>query len=61
MKDLAINRYLNEDTRKQGIVINGVVYSLHITHNNEVIITDNHDYTIIYQVTSLDFWRNCCE
>ena len=56
MKDLAINRCLNEDTRKQGVLINGVVYSLHIT-NNEVIITDNHDYTIIYQVTSLDFWK----
>ena len=56
MKELAINRHLDEDTRKQGILINGVVYSLHIT-NNEVIITDNHDYTIIYQVTSLDFWN----
>jgi hypothetical protein len=61
MRDLAINRQLDDDTRKQGIWINGIVYSLHITHNNEVIITDNHDYTIIYQVTSLDFWRNCCE
>ena len=57
MKDLAINRNLNEDTRKQGVLINGVVYSLHITNNNEVIITDNYDYTIIYQVTSLDFWK----
>ncbi len=56
MKDLAINRHLDEDTRKQGIWINGVVYSLHIT-NDEVIITDNSDYTIIYQVTSLEFWN----
>lgn len=56
MKDLAISRHLDDDTRKQGIWINGTVYSLHIT-NNEVIITDNSDYTIIYQVTSLDFWN----
>lgn len=56
MKDLAINRNLDDDTRKQGIWINGVVYSLHIT-NDEVIITDNSDYTIIYQVTSLEFWN----
>ena len=56
MKDLAINRNLDDDTRKQGIWINGVVYSLHIT-NDEVIITDNSDYTIIYQITSLEFWN----
>ena len=58
MKDLAIKRELNEATRKQGIVYrNGEVYSLHITNNGEVIITDHCDYTKIYAVYSLDFFN----
>ena len=58
MKDLAIKRELNEETRKQGIIYpNGEVYSLHITNNGEVIITDFSDYTKIYCVYSLDFYN----
>ena len=58
MKDLAIKRNLDESTRKQGIVHgNGEVYSLHITNNGEVIITDFSDYTKIYCVYSFDFYK----
>ena len=35
----------------------GKVYSLHITRNREVLITDNNDYTKIYAVYSLDFYK----
>ena len=54
MKDLAIKRELSEETRKQGVVIGGEVYSLHIT-NDELIITDFSDYTKIYEIQSLDY------
>lgn len=62
MKDLPIKRSLNDDTRKQGILMRNTngeteVYSLHITQKGEVIITDNSDYTKIYAVYSLDFWN----
>lgn len=61
MKDLSIHRVLDEDTRKQGVwmqTANGIeVFSLHITKDKEVIITDNSDYTKIYSVQSLDFYK----
>lgn len=57
MKDLSIKRNLDEETRKQGVVINGDVYSLHVTHNEEVIITDFSDYTKIYCVYSFEFYK----
>lgn len=58
MKDLAVKRELNEETRKQGVVYpSGEVYSLHITEHNEVIITDFYDYTKIYCIYSLDFYN----
>lgn len=56
MKELAIKRELNENTRKQGVVIGGEVYSLHIT-DNEVIITDFHDYIKIYEIQSFEFYN----
>jgi len=46
---------LTDETRKQGILLMGEVYSLHITQQHEVIITDNSDYTKIYAVMSLEF------
>ena len=55
MQELSIRRALNDSTRKQGILLCGEVYSLHITRNREVIITDNSDYTKIYAVMSLEF------
>ena len=57
MSELAIKRALNENTRKQGILIDRVLYSLHITKNREVIITDNRDYGKVYAVMSLDFYN----
>ena len=57
MSELAIKRALNENTRKQGLLIDRVLYSLHITKNREVIITDNRDYSKVYAVMSLDFYN----
>lgn len=57
MNELSIRRALNDSTRKQGILVNGEVYSLHITKNREAIITDNSDYTKIYAIHSLDFYN----
>ena len=57
MNTLAIKRALNDDTRKQGICINGEVFSLHITHHREVIITDNTNYGKVYAVMSLEFYN----
>ncbi len=58
MKGLTIQRALNEETRKQGIWVqtkNGIeVFSLHIL-DGEVIITDNSDYSKIYEISSLDY------
>ena len=60
MQDLAIKRNLNEETRKQGIRAilkgNSIVLSLHITET-EVIITDNHDYTKIYAIYSIEYFN----
>ncbi|MCI8988849.1 MAG: hypothetical protein HFK05_03740 [Clostridia bacterium] len=60
MQDLAIKRNLNEETRKQGVwtILNGTitVLSLHITET-EVIITDNHDYTKIYAIYSIEYFN----
>jgi len=55
LKEIAIQRALNDETRKQGILIAGEVYSLHITKKQEVVITDCSDYSVIYAVMSLDF------
>lgn len=61
MKELAIKRELNEETRKQGIWVRGAegieVFSLHITDHGEVIITDHSDYTKIYSVMSFDYYN----
>lgn len=56
MKELSIRRRLDESTRKEGVLINGVVYSLHIA-DDEVILTDNRDYSKIYQISSLEFFN----
>ena len=60
MKELTIIRELNEDTRKQDIWmrIDGktMLFTLHITGNDEVIVTDSRDFTKIYSVQSLDFY-----
>ena len=61
MKELAINRSLDEETRAQSVwvMIDGKVevFSMHITEKDEVIITDHSDYTKIYAVYSLDYFN----
>ena len=57
MSTLSIKRALNDHTRKQGILIDREVLSLHITKNREVIVTDNKDYSKVYAVMSLDFYN----
>ncbi len=61
MKELAIKRELNEDTRRESVwyFMNGAVecFSLHVTEQGEMILTDHSDYTKIYSVESLDFHR----
>ena len=57
MNELAIRRALNDNTRKQGVLVNGEVYSLHITKNREVIVTDGKDYNKVYAVLSLGFYQ----
>lgn len=56
MKELAIKRCLDDETRKSGVIINGDIYSLHITGNDEVIITDNNDYSKIYRIETLELY-----
>ncbi len=57
LSPINVKRALNENTRKQGILVNGVVYSLHITKNREVLVTDNRDYSKVYALMSLDFYN----
>ena len=57
MNTLAIKRALTDSTRKEGVMVNGKMYSLHITHHREAIITDNKDYSKIYAVMTLDFYN----
>lgn len=61
MKELAIRRNLDEDTRVQTVwcYMDGAVacFSLHITSQGEAILTDHSDYTKIYRVESLEFYR----
>ena len=63
MKDLAIKRHLDEETRVGSVWIpmkNGIeVFSMHMNRNrDEVIITDHSDYTKIYSVQSIDFYKS---
>lgn len=58
MQNLAINRCLDEDTRLQEIVINGRVYSLHKSRSGEIVVTDTFDYSKIYAIYSLEFWKS---
>lgn len=57
MKELDIKRKLDGSTRMQGVLVEGKTYSLHITDDKEVIITDLYDYSKIYSIQSLDFYN----
>jgi len=54
VRGLSIKRCLDEETRKQGVCVNGKVFSMHV-HYDEIIITDNEDYSKIYEIVSLEF------
>ena len=54
--ELSVSRNLDETTRKQGVLIGGKVYSLHIA-DNEVIVTDNKDYSKIYSIQNIGFYN----
>jgi len=58
VRELSIRRALTDETRKQGILLIGEVYSLHITQQHEVIITDNSDYTKIYNANKGTIGKN---
>ena len=57
---LPIKRKLTEGTRKEGILCEQTLRSLHITKHNEVIITDNVDFTKIYQICTFDYYKYIC-
>lgn len=56
MKELSIKRALSENTKKKEVLVGGKIYSVHVTSNDEAIITDVSDYEKIYSVLSIDFW-----
>lgn len=58
MRPLNITRELNDHTRKQGVLIGGTVFALHLL-NDEVIITDNRDYTKIYSIQTITMYNLC--
>lgn len=61
MKELAIRRELNEETRRESVwcQMNGTIecFSLHITEKKEVILTDHTDYSKIYSIQTLEFYQ----
>lgn len=54
VEPLDITISLSEDTRKQGIWTPNNVVSLHII-GSMYILTDNSDYTKIYEITTVEF------
>lgn len=61
MKELAIKRELNEETRRESVwcQMGGTIecFSLHITEKKEVILTDHTDYSKIYSIQTLEFYQ----
>lgn len=61
MKELAIKRELNEETRRESVWCRMgdtiECFSLHITRQKEVILTDHSDYSKIYSIHSLEFYQ----
>lgn len=55
LKDISYE--LSEETRLEDILIWGEVYATHITEQKEIAITDRHDYSKIYMITSIQFYN----
>ena len=57
MDKLLVNMYLDDGTYVYDIVINDKTYAVHVSVNNEVVITDYTDYSIVYAVFSKKFFK----
>lgn len=65
MTELKVKRKLNDRTRQQEVWVAApdskiAVFSLHITDDEEVVITDSCDYKKIYAIYSLDYYNALC-
>lgn len=58
MKDLPIQRCLDENTRNATLRAGDDVYAVHFTEHDEIIFTADSDYSRIYAVLSAEFYRN---
>ena len=57
MDKLLINIDLDGGTYVYDTVINDKTYAIHVSVNNEVVITDYTDYSIVYAVFSKKFFK----
>ena len=57
MDKLLINMYLDDGSYVYDTVINDKTYAVHVSVNNEVVITDYTDYSIVYAVFSKKFFK----
>ena len=57
MDKLLINMYLDDGTYVYDTVINDKTYAVHVSVNNEVVITDYTDYSIVYAVFTKQFFK----
>ena len=57
MDKLLVNMYLDDGTYVYDTVINDKTYAVHVSVNNEVVITDYTDYNIVYAVFTKKFFK----
>lgn len=57
MDKLLINMYLDDGTYVYDTVINDKTYAVHVSVNNEVVITDYTDYSIVYAVFTKQLFK----
>lgn len=57
MNKLLVNMYLDDGTYVYDTVINDKTYAVHVSVNNEVVITDYTDYNIVYAVFTKKFFK----
>lgn len=54
---LTIKRALNENTRKKSVLVGGIEYAVHFTKNREALVTDRDDYSKVYAIMPLGFYK----
>ena len=54
---LSIKRALNENTHKKSVLVGGVEYAVHFTKNREALVTDRDDYSKVYAIMPLGFYK----